>query len=543
MLELRIKTTEDPPTNTNELLKSPLLFSDYNTLMTHANEVIVKLQEMGYIDSRIVSVIEDEKEGEKKPVSVLIYIGQQIYEITVLYNPDDFSKKEIATVANSNTNNSFTLDVKKIKTSIAKLQTIKTEKGDPFASIQLKDFARENGKLSARIFIETSKKRHIDSIVIKGYEKMPLSFVKHHAGIKKGMLFSEKKIKEKNNILDALPFLKSIKPPEVLFKKDSTQVYLYFEKRKNNTFDGILGFNTNEETNNLEFNGYLDLQLNNNLNYGEQLSIYYKADGREQLNFEIATTLPYLFKSPIGVTASLGLFRRDSTFINTTLKTRLNYQINPSIATNLGYENNVSTDLRNESNNTNVTDYSSNFITSGFSYNKTQTSELFPTKTLFNVEIGLGNRKTEANTQNQIKIQGRNSYIFNFNSKNSLYLYNETGFLSSDDYFENELFRFGGITNIRGFNENSIDASFYSVLATEYRYLFSPNLYINSIIDLGYFENTLTSIETNLYSFGMGLGLLTKTGLLRFALANGTANQNNFSFQNTKIHISLVSNF
>ena len=41
----------------------------------------------------------------------------------------------------------------------------------------------------------------------------------------------------------------------------------------------------NEETNRLQFNGYLNLELNNNLNFGEQLLVNYKADGNEQQNF------------------------------------------------------------------------------------------------------------------------------------------------------------------------------------------------------------------------------------------------------------------
>ena len=51
-------------------------------------------------------------------------------------------------------------------------------------------------------------------------------------------------------------------------------------------------------------------------------------------------------------------------------------------------------------------------------------------------------------------------YIFNLNYKNSIYLKNSTQLLNSENYLTNELFRFGGINSIRGFNENSIDASF-----------------------------------------------------------------------------------
>ena len=134
-------------------------------------------------------------------------------------------------------------------------------------------------------------------------------------------------------------------------------------------------------------------------------------------------------------------------------------------------------------------------------------------------------------------------YIVNLNYKNSIYLKNNTEILNSDSYLINELFRFGGINSIRGFNENSIDASFYSVLNSEYRYQFNQDLYIHSIIDFAYFENQITALKQKIYSFGVGIGLQTTPGIIKFSIANGNAENQDFNFSNTKIHISISSKF
>ena len=134
-------------------------------------------------------------------------------------------------------------------------------------------------------------------------------------------------------------------------------------------------------------------------------------------------------------------------------------------------------------------------------------------------------------------------YIFNLNYKNSIYLKNNTKAVNSDSYLINELFRFGGINSIRGFNENSIDASFYSVLNSEYRYQFNQDIYIHSIIDFAYFENQITALKQKLYSFGIGIGLQTSAGIIKFSIANGNAENQDFNFSNTKIHISISSKF
>ena len=80
------------------------------------------------------------------------------------------------------------------------------------------------------------------------------------------------------------------------------------------------------------------------------------------------------------------------------------------------------------------------------------------------------------------------------------------------------------------FNENSIDASFYSVLNSEYRYQFNQDMFVHSIIDFAYFENQITALKQKLYSFGVGIGLQTGTSIIKFSIANGSAQNQNFDF-------------
>ena len=150
-----------------------------------------------------------------------------------------------------------------------------SNQGDPFSTLQLTNIKKqEDDHLFADLIIsEKLQKRTIDSIIIKGYEKFPKSFVKRYLKIKSKQPFNLKTIKDKTAELENLVFASQIKEPEVLFTKDSTLLYIYVEKQKSNAFDGFLGFGTNTETNKIEFNGYLEFKLNNNLNYGESFAI------------------------------------------------------------------------------------------------------------------------------------------------------------------------------------------------------------------------------------------------------------------------------
>ena len=294
----------------------------------------------------------------------------------------------------------------------------------------------------------------------------------------------------------------------------------------------------------MQLNGYINLELNNNLNFGEQLIVNYKSDGNEQQNFRAKATLPYLLKSPLGVGLELQIFKRDSTFVTTQQTAQVSYQLSPISSIYAGYKGYESSNLLDEVlAGSAVEDYNSTFFITGGNVRLAQESLLFPQKTTITLHTEIGKRESQGNSEDQTKASLQANHIFNLNTNNSIYIQNTTSAIFSDTYFTNELYRFGGINSIRGFNENSIDASLFSVLNTEYRYIFNQGLYLHSIIDLGYFENDVLDIKQKLYSFGLGLGLQTKGGLLRFNVANGNSENQEFRFSNTKIHLSLTSRF
>jgi outer membrane protein assembly factor BamA len=540
-LSLSIKAEKPIPQGIKDSLRMQTTFKDYAALRKETDTIYLKLQRMGYIESDLLQL---QKENDSSYVAEF-FLGKKYSELKVYYSEEDFNKKELQRVSSDITDTYFILPFEEIPNSLKKLTALRNQKGNAFARLKLTELEKEelNG-LSATLTVDNGNIRTVDSIAVKGYEKFPRSFLKYHAGIKKGKVFNQKRLVEQNENLNSLGFVNAIKPPEALFRKDSTIVYFYLEKQNNNLFDGILGFATNEETQKLELNGYLNLELNNNLNYGEQLLINYKADGQEQVNFRAKITLPYLLKTPFGLSGELKIFKRDSTFVTTEQQLRATYQINPRSTTYVGYKGYDSSNLLDVIiAGTPIEDFKSKFFIFGATYIKAQNRALFPIKTEILFNTGIGSREKESKAENQISFETTLNNIFNLNFKNSIFVQNTTSVLFSDTYLVNELFRFGGINSIRGFNENSIDASLFSVINTEYRYQFNEGVYLHSIIDIGYFENQTLSLKEKIYSFGLGLGLKTKAGLFRFNVANGNSENQTFSFSNTKIHISVSSKF
>ncbi|MCH7783851.1 MAG: hypothetical protein IIB06_00320 [Bacteroidetes bacterium] len=516
-------------------------FKDYLSLKREVDTFHFKLEKIGYIENELQSL---QKKNDSSYVAIFFF-GKKYNSIKVFYSKKDFDKKELLQITSEITDDYFILHFEEIESSLQKLNTLKTDKGNVFAKLRLEKIKKENNtSLSAHLILEGGPKRTIDAIVIKGYEKFPKSFLKYYAGIKTGIIFNQKKIVTKSELLNTLGFVSNIKPPEALFKRDSTTVYFYLKKQNNNLFDGILGFATDEETQKLKFNGYLNLELNNNLNFGEQFILNYKADGNDQQNFRVKANLPFLFRTPFGLGLELKIFKRDSTFVTTEQQVRITYQINTSSNSYIGYKSYDSSNLQDEIfAGTPIEDFNSKFLTLGISYSKKQNNTLFPIKSQIALDSEIGTRELKNSRESQFRVSSIFSYIFNLNFKNSIYLQSTSSVLSSDTYLTNELFRFGGINSIRGFNENSIDASLYTVLNTEYRYQFNEGMYLHSIIDFAYFENQPLLLKQKLYSFGIGMGLKTKAGIFKFNIANGNSDDQDFSFSNTKIHLSLSSRF
>lgn len=539
-LTLKIQGTTDIETKIIDSIGYTKIFNELTPLQKAIDSLKSKLTQIGYID------ISEKRSNIALSYSSILNLGKRYKYITIYIDPKSPIKQYTDKANLKIKNDSIIIETAFAKAVLENLTYIAANSGNPFTSFQITSINKNanSNNLTGSLKIEQDINRYADRIIINGYKNAPKGFIKHYARIKEGKTFNQKELIEQNERLNNLSFISSKKDPEVLFTKDSTTVYFYLERKVNNRFDGFLGFATNEETNRLQLDGYVDLILTNNLNYGETLLLNYKSDGEDQTQLNIKTTLPYLFKSPLGLEAQLSLFRKDSTFSENSQEVSLFYQINANNTVSLGYKSKQSEDLIESTDpNDIIEDYTQQRILGSFKHSRLQSDFFFPIKTQFEINGEIGNRETDTNNEQQLSINGIVSHIFKLNDNNQIYLKNRTQALLSDSYLTNELYRFGGITSIRGFEENSIFANLVSTLNTEYRYVLNSSIYVHSIIDLAYFENEAINQKEKLVSFGIGAGLRTKAGIFKINLANGKTENQPFRFSNTKLHFQLAIRF
>ena len=93
--------------------------------------------------------------------------------------------------------------------------------------------------------------------------------------------------------------------------------------------------------------------------------------------------------------------------------------------------------------------------------------------------------------------------------------------IHSNEYDDSDLFRFGGATTLRGYDEERFRAPFVARLLAEYRYVVDRTSYAFSFCDLGYVDASGVNDGPRGFhpGFGAGFQLGTDIGLIVFTLA------------------------
>ncbi|MGM0635562.1 MAG: hypothetical protein ACQESK_05820 [Bacteroidota bacterium] len=541
-LSLKILTKEQENQEIVDSLQvDDITFENAKSIEEFSNELISNLQKKGYINAKKITL----KSTEEKKFILEIELNQLIKYFDIKVKPQ-FQQLTGSYQKLLNDDNRIEISFEQYRSFINTILYELSERGEAFSKVKLTNI-EETGKQSIKgeLKIARRKKRIINNVYLKGYEDFPSGFIEHKIRIRKGQTFNKAEILAKSNRFEDISFAAPIKDPEAQFTKDSTNIFMYLEKSNSNVFDGFIGF-SNNESNNLEINGYVDLQLINNLNLGESLIINYKNDGNEQQRFIASGELPYLFKSPFSVGAGIDIFRKDTLFSTTNQNLELSYQVtgNTKVSAQTSFLNSSISEETNQINEAERANFDAFFYGAGITYSKRKKIiGDFKSTTSASLEINKGKRKTTDETTNQWKAELLAQHHFRINNTNYVFGNINAALINSNNYLNNELFRFGGLRSIRGFAENSLVASLYANLQTEYRVYLSSELYAHSVLDYGYYENSQENLADQLYSFGFGFGLSTNSGVLRLIFANGASKQQDFSFENTQVHLSLNTYF
>lgn len=494
-----------------------------------------KMEESGYF-SHTIKLDKDYSTFSKRNLN--FNSGPQSKQITIHIN-DSITKEFLHQKRIPINNDRLIINTEDARKLLTDLSEHEARHARPTTVFQLRNLKIVNDELSAILSVIRNSKPKATKVNIVGYPKFPISYTTHY--LKINQRADKKYLNNISKNFHQLPFVTKTKDSDILITEESKTLYLYGQKAKSNSFEGYLGFGNINTSSKFGINGNLDLELLNNFNYGESLNLLYRGDGNDQQNLNLSTHFPFVFKSPITIEASLNLFRKDSTFSTSSQTIALQYGLNSKTQINITAGLEESTLLKLTANDL-LSNYNKKEIGFGINYKTISDSEsIF--KSSFKLS-GLQRNSSELQTKvNQIKFALDASVVTSNFKIHQFYFNSIIRALESKNYFENELFRFGGNKSIRGFKENQLLASTYFLIRTEYRFKPAQNLFVNTITDAAYTFSPDLENPLFLYSFGLGSGIQTKSGLLLINIANGISKNTPIQFSNTIIHIGISTEF
>lgn len=529
------KSVEDSAVISN--IKVAETLQDSSLLSPYLNQLIISVYEQGYITAQFDSTYADTSIAYAR-----LDAGQK-YEWVSL-KPGNLSPLIINEIGFKNSFDSQTFKQSELNSLFETLIRYYENNGHPFVSVKLDSIEITNGSISASINLNKNAYITIDSIIVKGYDKIPSNFIKYNLLLKPGMLYNEEIIQDVPININEIPFAASARDPQVLFTKEKTTVYLYLKEVKANRFDGVIGLQSNEDGT-VSFNGDLYLKLLNLFKTGETFTINWKRPDDEIQTLDLKVQFPFIFKTPLWLDLQLNLLKQDTTFLNLGFIGGFQYMIRPRNFVSLHIEQKSSSILlQNKESAVGVNEYSSSIFRIGLQSSRLD-DNIGPRKGYrLKTSLGSGTRKTSDQSQSQQLYTFDAEFYFPLKKRSVIATRLQSAGIFSDNLFDNELYRIGGLKTLRGFNEQSIFSSFYNIGTLEYRFLMTRQSYLFGFTDVAYTENDVTS-NTNDLLLGTGLGLTfnTRSGIFTLSYALGKQENQPFDFQTSKLHFGYINQF
>lgn len=417
------------------------------------------------------------------------------------------------------------------------------DQGFTFNRVKSNFKGRESGLPKVELSVLAHHKRTINNFVLKGYEKAPKRFIKNLSKEFVGQPYNEKNLYAINQALANHQYVSLDQAPQTLFTQDSTSIYLFLQKKKTNTFDGVVGFG-NDKSEKFTFNGTLNLAIRNMFNGFESLQIYWQRNPDKGQTFDLKTDIPYMLGSNVGFNVNVNIFRQDSTFANVKMLPSVYFHL--SNRQKIGVRGTFETSTVMDSLYTAGKDYTRSGVGAFYDYTEPTDIELFRYKMRLRGEVDMlsTHYTMEDQKTKQMRFFALAERNFHLRGNHYINLKGETALLNSKDQFvNNELLRFGGWNSMRGFNEEALYADFYYYANAEYRYLVGQQAFFDFFMQYGQLNNKSMGIKPKLYSVGLGFNFFLPIGLMSFQISNGNEMGNPFKFNDTKIHWGILSRF
>ena len=394
--------------------------------------------------------------------------------------------------------------------------------GYPFVEAKLENIKNNE----ADLLIIKGEQYKLDSLVIFGNNKLSTKQLYNIIDFKKGEVFSQHKLDEISGIFKRNKNYIQINPYEIVFHKNTFDLYFYIDKISKNNIDALIGFNSNNGETNI--NGHLLTKIQNIFNLEEEININWNSQQEKFQKFNSKFQLPRFIDSKIGIKSELDIYKKHKEFTNIQTSFSTQYPITSYSRIKLLYQRKISNTEQNSLQNSKIksmglgVDFNINNLT-------------------INSENYIGNKKYPDKTNRHINTIFRSEYFYKIFNNTTFTFTNNTQLIFSSKLQENEKLFFGGSNTLKGFFEDEFSSSKFSVFSNYLRYNLDSKTAAVLFIQKAFYREQNETIQAN--SFGIGGEIINKIGLVYIEYAIGISEYRSLNIRNGVIHIGIKNTF
>jgi outer membrane protein assembly factor BamA len=360
--------------------------------------------------------------------------------------------------------------------------------------------------------------------------------------IKPGNLFREEQLLQlQTQLLGQMPF-KLLRAPEWALRDGYADVYLFLERVKMSSATGIVGLQQDPLSQKAALVGELNVQLQNTWQKNEKFNLHWRSIAPQTQQLKTSLSWPYIGGTSYGVQAGCALYKRDTSFLELKGNMGISYLFprNWKALAQLDYWK--SQTIAEVASNT-----LSNFNTISYGLGlERQMLDFLPNPRKgqqFRVVYLVGNKQSQKEDLTW-RLELSQRYYFPIAKRHVLSLAQEFNHIQAAQIYSNELYRFGGLERMRGFNEDAFFASSVLFSGFEYRFLLDQFAHFLVFTDWAWLDNkVLNHQQTTVYAVGIGLVLGSDNGQFRLNYGLGAELGQALQFNAGKLHVGYISYF
>ncbi|MDA9161421.1 hypothetical protein N9O13_03420 [Crocinitomicaceae bacterium] len=421
--------------------------------------------------------------------------------------------------------------------------------GYPFVNVQLINSSINDRQISATLQVVKGNYSVLKEIHIKGDSSISNNTIQSIIGMTIGGVYNESIIAQIDEKISQNNFINTMKSSEILYTNEGHELFLYLKSDRVSFLRGAVGLQPDPVSQKMALTGEINLKLENTLKKGELFKLNWRSIKPQTQRLNINFNYPFLFQSPFGIASNFLLYKRDSTFLDLNAEFNVSYRLDNGILFRAHYRYINSSLLSGASNSIEFESLSSYRTNSyGLSIEKKEIDNIMnPSKGReFASKIYLGQRKLTSDSLSNTTFSGHLNYreYIPLFKRHVIVFAGVFDFYSSPVIYQNELFRFGGLNTLRGFNEEELFASVKAQATIEYRFLLDKSSNVFVFFDQCMYENSaLDYVKDQPFGFGGGISFGSKIGVFNITYALGKKFSNPIDFRSSKIHFGYTAYF